>query len=99
MCFLICWLFKVLNSDFATVLAQELPFRLMLGSRLLDLQKRFQASLPYFNSPSLVQPECGVSALTEDRAYRYRGGPPTRAHDRLVISRYTVSSIIHARIC
>jgi len=47
MCFLIYCFFKLLKKDSATALSKQLPFRLMLGSSRLDVQKRFHASLPY----------------------------------------------------
>jgi len=37
---------KLLKKDAATALSQQLPFRLMLGSRRLERQKRRHASLP-----------------------------------------------------
>lgn len=39
--------FKLLKNDTATALSQQVPLRLMLGSRWLDRQNRRQASLPY----------------------------------------------------
>jgi hypothetical protein len=41
-------LFKLLKNDSATALSQQLPFRLMLGSRRFDRQNRRQASLAYW---------------------------------------------------
>ena len=39
--------FRLLKKDSATALSQQLPFRLMLGSRRFERQNRRQASLPY----------------------------------------------------
>ncbi|AKM38354.1 integrase catalytic subunit (plasmid) [Escherichia coli PCN061] len=36
-----------LKNDSATALSQQLPRRLMLGTRLLARQNRCQSSLPY----------------------------------------------------
>ena len=40
--------FSELKNDSATALSQQLPRRLMLGTRLLARQKRCQSSLPYW---------------------------------------------------
>src|SRR2546428_2748038 len=54
--------FRLLKKDSATALSQQLPRRLMLGSRLLERQKRRQSSLPYcvpWSECTRTQP-CGL---------------------------------------
>src|SRR4029453_9406027 len=46
MCFLIRSFFRLLKKDSATALSQQLPLRLILGSRRFVRQNRRHASLP-----------------------------------------------------